>query len=227
MKKNIIGFVILGTLNIYGFEVNTHQALTRCAITNECNQGGSKNLEAFMSHTKISKGEIYKDQYFDKYKYQGKNVKYLDYIKSAEEAIYNYKVKVNGDYKGMIEAGVILEDAVHHNALFGGDGRFNNHFYAAQLNSKENCTQESLAATSVLALMGRPKLAAVATTVTVGNTALMQTNKALCLGFGKRTDNIDWALNKNVDLSFDVEFNNHFFLIPNIHIENTHRSPKC
>jgi len=210
MKNKIQLVIFIMTINTYGFEVNTHQALTRCAITKECNKnGGTKNLDAFVKNAELPKYNDYDELIFEKYKAKktGSNITYQDYILGEEEAIYNYKVKVNGDYKGMIEAGVILEDAVHHNALFGGDGRFNNHFYAAQLNSKENCTQESLATTSVLALMGRPKLAAVAGTVTLGNTALMKTNKALCLGFGARTDNIDWALNKNVDLSLDIEFN--------------------
>ena len=77
----------------------------------------------------------------------------------------------NTNYQGLIEAGVILEDAVYHNEDIiakGGDGRFNNHFYSAQ------------------------------TPTTKGR--LMQTNRALSTGYGERTDNITWVLDKNVDL---------------------------
>jgi len=37
MKNKIQIIVFIATINTYGFEVNTHQALTRCAITTECN----------------------------------------------------------------------------------------------------------------------------------------------------------------------------------------------
>jgi len=43
--KNIISIVVLtGISYLYGFEVNTHQAITRYALTKECsNQGGVSN----------------------------------------------------------------------------------------------------------------------------------------------------------------------------------------
>jgi len=144
MKKQIQVFIFLGIINLYGFEVNTHQAITRCAINeniSQCKTEGTENLEAFMKHVEISKSDIYRNQLFDKYKYKStkKPITYIDYILGEEDAIKDYQVKVTGTYKGMIEAGVILEDAVYLHADFGGDGRFNNHFYSAQFKSKDYC----------------------------------------------------------------------------------------
>jgi len=34
MKKIIL--ILLSTMSLFGFEVNTHQAITRCALTQEC-----------------------------------------------------------------------------------------------------------------------------------------------------------------------------------------------
>ena len=67
MKKNIIGLLLLSNLYLYGFEVNTHQAITRCAIVknlSECKTDGVENLESFMSHSNIGTSEIYKGQLF-------------------------------------------------------------------------------------------------------------------------------------------------------------------
>ncbi|MBU1668725.1 hypothetical protein KKC13_09925 [bacterium] len=208
MKNQILLIILCGIGYLHAFEVNTHQALTRCAITNDCNDnGGTKNLDDFVENTNLSGYKDYDQELFEKYKLNGKYVNYEDYMKQAEEAIKNYKVTTTGDYKGMIEAGSILEDAVHHNALFSGDGRFNNHFYAAQVNSKASCTKEALTVAGAAAVMGRPK-DIVGGVVALGNPLFMKTNKALCLGFGARTDSIDWVLNKDVDLSMDMEFNN-------------------
>ncbi len=203
MKKQIQILILLGTINLYGFEVNTHQALTRCAITTECNQEGSKNLDTFVSNAGISKGNIYEKQFFEHYKYKGKPVTYNNYIKNAEAAMSDFQVKVKGDYKGMIEAGVILEDAIYHNGANSADGRFNNHFYAAQIeDTKAECHKTDIPLFVALAAMGRTTGAAVGA-VALGNTELMRTNKALCMGLGARTDNIDWVLNKNVNLGFN------------------------
>ena len=38
IKRYILLMILCGIGNLYGFEVNTHQALTRCAITTECNK---------------------------------------------------------------------------------------------------------------------------------------------------------------------------------------------
>ena len=47
MKQKILLGLLLLSINVYGFEVNTHQALTRCATTTECGREGSKNLDRF------------------------------------------------------------------------------------------------------------------------------------------------------------------------------------
>jgi len=54
--KNIISIVILvGISYLYGFEINTHQAITRCALTQECSsQGGVSNLENFVKHVELN-----------------------------------------------------------------------------------------------------------------------------------------------------------------------------
>lgn len=182
MKKWIFLINLIGISSLYGFEVNTHQALTRCAITTECNNnGGTANLDTFVKNTELSKYNNYDRELFEKYtKKDGTDTTYKHYIEEAEDAIKNYQVTTTGDYKGMIEAGSILEDAVHHNALASFDGRFNNHFYAGQLNSKLNCTKERLTASGVAVLMGKPIVGVVGGTVLLGDTALMKTNKALC-----------------------------------------------
>ena len=76
MKKIVIQF-ILTTIGILAFEVNTHQAITRCALTQECSQnGGVSNLENFVKHTELNSTEsIYQNEIFDKY-----SSKYVDYV---------------------------------------------------------------------------------------------------------------------------------------------------
>ena len=47
-KKVILPIVFIGlTISSLAFEVNTHQAITRCAISKECNQEGAVNLHNF------------------------------------------------------------------------------------------------------------------------------------------------------------------------------------
>ena len=217
MKRQLKMFLFFGTIHLYGFEVNTHQAITRCAIVeniSQCKTEGIKNLESFMTHSKISKGNIYEKQLFEKYKYKltKKPITYIDYILGEEDAIKDYQVVVNGTYKGMIEAGVILEDAIYHDtgsvAQAVGVGRFNNHFYGTQIASTKNdCRQLTIPIS--LFLVGSfskvPIIGGITTAtggVIFGNTELMSTNKTLCMGIGHRTDSIDWVFNKNVNLEF-------------------------
>lgn len=47
MRNTIQLFLLLGSANLFGFEVNTHQAITRCAIvanTDKCETKGAENL---------------------------------------------------------------------------------------------------------------------------------------------------------------------------------------
>ncbi len=187
MKKIILLFI--GIVNIYAFEVNTHQAITRCALTQECsNQGGVSNLENFIQHSEL------KDQNYIQEKYEKYNENtYQSYGKNGE-GFKDWNISIGTvdtlDYHGMIEAGSVLEDSVYPHALFGGDGRFNNHFYAVQIeNTKAECRKIFIPVGLGLISSGLILPGVVA----IGNTELMRTNKTLCGGFDIRTDNIDWV----------------------------------
>lgn len=167
-----LSLILLNTANSFSFEVNTHQAITRCATQsiqglqlNQCAKQGAVNLHKFAENSLLDK-ESYEREIFDKY---GRT--YFDYAKEGKGFKAWNIIIPNTNYQALIEAGVVLEDAVYHNAdiiALGGDGRFNNHFYSAQ------------------------------TPTTKG--PLMQTNRALSTGYGQRTDNITWVLDKSVDL---------------------------
>ena len=45
MNQNIIKLVLLINVNLYGFEINTHQAITRCAINKNINQCKTNGVE--------------------------------------------------------------------------------------------------------------------------------------------------------------------------------------
>lgn len=64
MKKQVLmALFFIGYL--HGFEVNTHQALTRCAITDDCNDnGGTGNLDDFIKNTNLSGYKDYDKQLF-------------------------------------------------------------------------------------------------------------------------------------------------------------------
>ncbi len=191
--KNII-LIIMGTLSLFGFEVNTHQAITRCALTQECSQrGGVSNLENFVRHAELNTTlAVYDDEIFDKY-----GETYKKYVRQDKTGFQDWNISIIPNYHGMIEAGSVLEDSVYHNALFGGDGRFNNHFYAVQIeNTKAECRKIFIPVGLGLISSGLILPGVVA----IGNTELMRTNKTLCGGFDIRTDNIDWVFNKNRDL---------------------------
>ena len=181
MKKIVIQ-LILTTMSIFAFEVNTHQAIARCALTQECStQGGVSNLENFVKHAELNSTEdIYKNEGFEKY-----SKTYDKYAKEGD-GFKDWNISITSNYHGMIEAGSVLEDAVYCNEdheplgsseLDGADGRFNNHFYAVQINTR-------LTALGFIA----------------NNYGLMRTPHALSAGYGHRTDNIDWVFNKDVEL---------------------------
>jgi hypothetical protein len=123
--KNII-LIMMGTLSLFGFEVNTHQAITRCALTQECStQGGVSNLENFVKHTELNSTlPIYKNEDYEKY-----DSKYIDYVGQDKTGFKDWQIQITPNYHGMIEAGSVLEDSVYHNHSNSGDGRFNNHSF--------------------------------------------------------------------------------------------------
>jgi len=112
MKKIAIQF-ILTTIGILAFEVNTHQAITRCALTQECSQrGGVSNLENFVKHTELNTTEaIYEDTVFENY-----SSTYKEYAKQGE-GFKEWNITITPNYLGMIEAGSVLEDSIYHNAV--------------------------------------------------------------------------------------------------------------
>lgn len=158
MRTTLLFFILTTTL--FGFEVNTHQAMMRCAITLECGTEGSENLNSFVNKA-LLKNVDYSNEEFEKY-----SDTYLHYATIGEGLVAWNIDFLSSDYLAMLEAGVVLEDAIYPDSAVAGDGRYNNHFYAVQFNSQEGCTQKSL----------------------------MKTNHALCLGYGQRTDNIAWGL---------------------------------
>lgn len=183
LKLSVVMMMVF-TSPTFSYEVNTHQAITRCAVTvieglqlNQCGQIGAVNLYSFVNDSLLEK-EDYSEEVFEKY-----GDKYFDYAETGE-GFTDWSISIlNSSFAGLIEAGVILEDSVYHNAdtfVGGGDGRFNNHFYAAQFDSKNVCKNI-------------PKIGPILA-------SNMLSNKALCHGYGKRTDNITWALDEGVNL---------------------------
>ena len=174
--------VLLVTTNANSYEVNTHQAITKCATEevrlNQCNKTGAENLHKFSENAHLNKID-YAEETFEKY-----NEKYFTYAKEGE-GFKDWGIGFSSkNYQDLIEAGVVLEDSVYPHADIiagGGDGRFNNHFYAAQFDSKSECGK-------------------IVGPITASK---MLSNKALCLGYGKRTDNITWALDDSVVLGSD------------------------
>jgi len=104
--------LLLCTTNLFSFEVNTHQAITRCAIiqnSDQCQTEGAKNLKNFIVNSNLA-STSYIDEIFDKY-----NKPYVIYANTGE-GFKNYEINVTADYTGLIEAGSVLEDSVYHNA---------------------------------------------------------------------------------------------------------------
>ena len=61
MKIKVSLFTILClTSSMFSFEVNTHQAITRCAISKECKQAGAVNLHNFAMYA-LLKNKTQKD----------------------------------------------------------------------------------------------------------------------------------------------------------------------
>ena len=187
--KNIIKLILLfGVSNLFGFEVNTHQAITRCAViadTSKCETEGAKNLHLFAEHTELTNTK-YPNQKFEKYG----NKTYQQYAEGGK-GLEDWQIKIGNKYIDLLEAGVVLEDAVYHNEdkrAKGGDGRFNNHFYSAQFDARAWCR-----------VMGFPNLGG-SDTLPFADADNMQTSKTLCMGWGERTDNITWALKNGVNL---------------------------
>ena len=128
MKKIIL--LILISMSLFGWEINTHRAIDRIAIEK------SQNLKYFVSNSGIPTNKNhYKNEIFEGY-----DTTYLTYVinpnigEGEKSGVSKWKQTfgTKPSYQQMIEAGTILEDAMWQGASFGGNGRFNNHFYEAQ-----------------------------------------------------------------------------------------------
>ncbi len=180
--------VLLSTTSVFSFEVNTHQAITRCTVTTECGQAGVLNLDYFIFSALLDL-EDYKEKPVAKFGQYGRS--YFDYGEKGETVFLDYQIQFQSGSTifDLIEAGVVLEDAIYHNAipvpkLKAGDGRFNNHFYMAQTDI--------------------PFSYSLIPGVNPQN-ILRHTERTLYAdlpveAFGPRTDNITWALLKDISV---------------------------
>jgi hypothetical protein len=135
--RYLIVFLII-VVNLYAWETNTHRAIDQTALKSD----KVVNLINFVDAAGIG-GEKYGSQIFEGYtnKDTGKPITYFDYFntKYSDDAMAEWDQTFNNkyNYQDLIEAGTMLEDAVWEDEdtiAFGGDGRFNNHFYEAQNN---------------------------------------------------------------------------------------------
>ena len=141
--------VLATTVCLNAWEVNTHRAIDRMALKSVTNgaSGGvlsapssnkaKSNLDAFVKNAHLSNIN-FKNEIFEGYKNKitGRAVTYFDYItngKYSNDAISEWgQAFINKNYRDLIEAGTILEDAIWPNTVYF-DGRFVNHFYDAQI----------------------------------------------------------------------------------------------
>ena len=134
IKTISLSLLVCSSLS-FGWEINTHRAIDRCAIVEDavCERGKvAQNLHWFAENTiprENGKFESYLNE-----KLEGYKTTYFNYIISGEEdGISKWHQSFSAyDYINLIEAGTILEDTLYPDAdivAFGGDGRFNNHFY--------------------------------------------------------------------------------------------------
>jgi hypothetical protein len=130
MKKIIL--VMLATINILAWEINTHRAIDKIAIQK------SQNLTSFLNASGI-KNHIFKE---DAINFEGYKKTYIEYILYGEKnglSQWNQKFSYDQKYSyrkkatvpDLLEAGTILEDAQWPHTVYF-DGRFANHFYDAQ-----------------------------------------------------------------------------------------------
>lgn len=210
MKLKIILLSLLFNISVYGFEINTHQAITQCALSDKCGQKGAENLNYFVQTMKLAgksyDGELFEfyggDTYLnfakkakglghssDKLQEQGKFIKFTKgqtYLKDAEDINDNITNLIDyseDSYLALIEAGSILEDALYPINDFDGDGRFNNHFYSSQ---------KFMDSIQTLNPIVRDL-----NSLRLSNRASLATN--ISDAYGIRTDAISWALDDKVE----------------------------
>ncbi|WP_428743722.1 cadherin domain-containing protein [Sulfurimonas sp.] len=131
MRK--IFLILLVSINLFAWEINTHRAIDKKALENV------QNLEAFTSSVELF--DNYGSEIFEGYY----GMTYFKYISDGESNGISAKelkqIFDNANYKSLLEAGSILEDAQWPHLINGGswnigdmsDGRFLNHFYNPQV----------------------------------------------------------------------------------------------
>jgi len=102
MKKFVL--ILLTTIVLFGWEINTHRAIDRTAIEN------SSNLKHFVKNANID------TQNYDNEIFEGYGNTYIRYIRNGEtngisDERLNQTFEGKPSYQKMIEAGTILEDA--------------------------------------------------------------------------------------------------------------------
>ncbi len=146
IKTISLSLLVCSSLS-FGWEINTHRAIDRCALVEDsvCGRGEvAKNLHWFAENSiPKEKGafESYVNENLEGYTVSGKDTTYFNYILNGEkDGISKWNQDFQEyDYVNMIEAGTILEDTLYPDAdiiAMGGDGRFNNHFYDPQNGGK-------------------------------------------------------------------------------------------
>jgi len=130
MKKIIL--LILVSVYIFGWEINTHRAIDRQAILN----GQAINLYTFLNNSYLG-SQTFNDRY--SIMFDGYGMTYFEYIKKGEKggiSKWNQTFSSNHYAIDLLEAGTILEDALWPTNIQPADGRFNNHFYDPQAGGK-------------------------------------------------------------------------------------------
>lgn len=107
--KTILYTIILVSTVVNAWEVNTHRAIDRCALSDECGGQRSTNLHQFVQDTDIVQ-DNYQTEVFEGYSTQnGAPVTYFDYATSGESyGISKWTQSFNNryDYQSLIEAGI-------------------------------------------------------------------------------------------------------------------------
>lgn len=81
----VLFYVIASVTIVNAWEINTHRAIDRCAISSECGGQRSLNLKQFVKDVQIENDD-YKDEIFESYTTRnGGRVTYFDYATSGEK----------------------------------------------------------------------------------------------------------------------------------------------
>ena len=120
-----LSLILLSTATSFSFEVNTHQAITRCATQyiqglqlNQCAKHGAVNLHKFAENSLLDK-ESYDQEMFGAY-----GETYFKYAKKGK-GFENWNILIsNKGYQGLIEAGVVLDTGNNRVQVFNHVGAY-------------------------------------------------------------------------------------------------------